>query len=451
MRVDKTLPAFTKKSDAAEQLRRLLARVHDIETGLIRFITEIPLQPDEPALHLAVAEYQDPFLVPPRSLDIGTSPIPETSLMGAGAALDRVSALWSAVGEAIERYALHVYDREEIIFARCRDMGLPCVTPDQMILFSQRQYSVTGFSYVRYNPEDRIGWTRGIDLRTGDNVWLPAVLSYLAYRPLSPVEHLDSGYSTGAAAGPSEAAAFHAGLLEVIERDGFACHWYLRRTPPEIDIGDYLGRLPPRLIEIINRAKVCLRFFDITTDLGVPTVLAIGLPKAGGIAIGASARPSFAGAIEKAAVEAFHTWNWITDLRRNQSRIDDRGQIRSYRDHVVWYLDPTRAAAVDFILDAPRPERLPVTEWQIQGDEERLAALVTMLSEAGYAAFGIDLTPAEVLGCNLHVCRSFVPGLHPLGSGTGNEHGDLRRLARFARKMGLPEPTSINLDPHPFP
>lgn len=436
---------------AAAALRRLLDRVYDVETGLVRFIAEVPMQPEEPALHLAIAEYQNPFLVPPRSLDLDGKELPETTMMGTGAALDRVSALWSTIGEAIERYALHVYDRDAIVTGTPDTLDAPCVTPDRLILFDDRQYDQADFRFVRYDPSAPIGWARGIDLAAGSPVYLPAALSYLGYRAACVAECLDSGYSTGAAAGPTLAAAYHSGLLEAIERDGFACHWYLRRPPPEIDLADHADALPPRLVRMIETASLRLRFFDLTTDLGVPTVLALGLPAGGGAAIGASARPTFAAALEKAAVEAFHTFNWVTELKRDGMHIEDAADVRQYRDHVIWHLVPERLSSLDFILNGKRSERMPAAAWHGDDDAGRLAALVGRLKEKGYDSYGIDMTPQEVAGLDFHVARTFIPGLHPLGAGTGNEHGDERRLRRFAEASGRPFPPAINLDPHPFP
>ncbi|UUL82501.1 YcaO-like family protein [Sphingomonas qomolangmaensis] len=429
----------------------MLDRVYDVETGLVRFVAEVPMQPEEPALHLAVAEYQNPFLVPPRSFDLDGREAPETTMMGTGAALDRLSALWSTVGEAIERYALHVYDRDEVTMGTPDTLDLPCVAPDRMILFADHQYAAPTFRFVQYDPSAPIGWVRGIDLAAGSPAYLPAALSYLGYRATSRAECLDSGYSTGAAAGPNLAAAYHSGLLETIERDGFACHWYLRRPPPELDVTQYLPELPPRLVDIFRTASLRLRFFDLTTDLGVPTVLAIGLPTGGGAAIGAAARPSFAAALEKAAIEAFHTLNWVTELKRDGHHIEDAADVRQYRDHVIWHLVPERLKSLDFLLHAERPARLPAASWAGESDADRLAALVARLKVRGYESYGLDMTPAELEGLDLNVVRSFVPGLHPLGSGTGIEHADDRRLRQFANAVGWPFPGQINFDPHPFP
>ena len=447
------LPAATAEEDvAATSLARVLKRIYNPHIGLIRFLAEVGTQPDEPPLFLAVAEHQNPFLVPPRSLDTPPAEAPKVSVMGTGSALDRISALWSTVGEATERYALHIYDRDQIVVASEADLTQPFLSPSRMIMFSDAQYAREDFQFRRYDPAAPIGWARGIDLASGETAYVPACMSYLGYRPISPAECLDSGYSTGGAAGPTLEAALHSGLLEVIERDGFACHWYLRRTPPEIRIDDYVEQLPANLVEVFRSAKLKLRLFDITTDLGIPTVLAVGLPANGGIAIGASARPTFAVAIEKAVLEAFHTFNWISDLRRSGARIEDYRDVRAYRDHVVWHLDPSRHGCFDFILKpAGRPERLPVAALGGAGDAGKLLELTMHLSGRGYGAYGLDLTPLEVEGLDLHVARGFVPGLHPLGAGSGNEHLDDRRLRTFARSVGLPFPKDLNLDLHPFP
>ena len=436
----------------AQALARLLERTFDPHIGLIRFIAEIGMQPDEPPLHLAVAEHQNPFLVPPRSLDIVDGDIPQGSVMGTGSALDPVTALWSTVGEAIERYALHVYDRDALLFAPQDALDGAFLSPSDMILFASHQFDDPAFKFRRYDPERPIAWARGMRLGDGSPAYIPACMAYLGYRTVSPNECIDAGYSTGGAAGPNLEAALLSGMLEVIERDGFACHWYLRRTPPEIDLADYREELPPKLVRVLDECSLKLRLFDLTTDLGVPTVLAVGLPARGGIAIGASARPDFGTAIEKATLEALHTFNWIAELRRSGDRIERREDVRAYRDHVLWHLSPERARSFDFILQPERrPERLPTVTTVAATHAERLDALVGRLRDCGFETFGLDLTPEEISDLDIRVARAFVPGLHPLGAGAGNEHLDRRRLQRFADHVGMPMPDELNLDLHPFP
>lgn len=446
-------PPAEERADmtSARALERLLSRIHDPEVGLIQFIADVPMQPDEAAIHVAVAEYQNPFRLPPLSRAV-RGELPEPVRTGTGAGLDRLSARWSTVGEAVERYALHVYDEADILRARFGDEVAGFaeqVSPDRFILFDDAQFDRPGFRFKRFDRTLPLAWIGATRLNDGAPVLLPAALACFGYQPQTAAERLDAGYSTGGAAGPSLKAAWHSGLLEVIERDGFACHWYLRRSPPELSLDAFAAGLRPELLDVLGSAPLKLRLFDLTTDLGVPTVLALGLPRQGGVAIGAAARPTFEQAIEKAAIEAFHTHNWVLELRRHGARIDDPSEIHAYRDHVVWHLDARRHGTLDFLL-AGGGARLPTRPYG-GDDQERLAALVERLEGCGLRAYGMDLTPPEVDGMGLFVGRAFAPGLHPLGSGVGNEHLDPRRLARFADAVGMAMPRELNRAPHPFP
>jgi len=434
---------------AERGLERLLSRVLDPETGLIRFIAEVPVQPDEALIHLAVAEFQNPFALPPMA-EMLRGEDPGVVRMGTGAGLDRLSALWSTVGETIERYALNVYDKDEIRWGRIGETADTYVSPDAFILFSPEQHSTEGFKFSRFDPSRPLGWTPAFRLMDGGSAMLPAPLAIFRYQHRWEHERLDAGYSTGGAAGPTLEAAWHSGLLEVIERDGFACHWYLRRTPAEIDVAEHAASLSAKLLRTLERAPLKLKFFDITTDLGVPSVLAIGLPRSGGVAIGASARPTLGAAMEKAAIEAFHTHNWVLDLQRNRARIDLPSEIRDYSDHVVYHLDRSRHGAMEFLFQGGG-QALPNQPYAGRDDATKLSTLVGRLAENGLQSYAIDITPPEVEGLNIFVGRSFVPGLHPLGSGSGNEHLDRRRLDRFAARAGMAAPTSLNIAPHPFP
>ncbi len=444
--------------DAAAQLARLLRRIHDPEIGLLRFLAEVPLAPDDAPVFLAVAECQNPFLLPPLSLAL-RGPAPAVTASGTGAALTRVAALWATVGEAIERHALYLYDPDAIVHAPIAALagtGAVVVPPQDFILFDASQYQRPGFAYRRWQPETAIGWTPATRLTDGAPALLPAALAHMGYQHPAADERLDNGYSTGGAAGPGIEAAWLSGLFEVIERDGFALNWYLKRSPAELPLDAFRDQLSPALLAAMGRARLPLRFFDLTTDLGVPTVLAVGLPAGGGVAIGASARCSFAAAIEKAAVEAWHTHNWIIDLQRNGVTVDPAHGVREFRDHVIHHLDPAAAAEAAFLW-AGGGERLPATvpdDAQGRADAgQRLRAVAGHLAAHGYSAFGIELTPEAIAGLGVAVGRAFVPGLHPLSSGTGNEHLDCRRLARFAAAAGLPlpDPARLNLAPHPFP
>lgn len=129
-----------------------------------------------------------------------------------------------------------------------------------------------------------IGWLRGIDLVTGDPTWVPSDAITLDYRPRSlPCRYWQS--TDGLASGNCLWEAVMHGLCERIERDASAL-WSFR-SPAEIRAccvdPDWLGSTAiSRFTHQIRQAGHCLRLFDITTDLGIPTFFATISPPPGG-------------------------------------------------------------------------------------------------------------------------------------------------------------------------
>jgi ribosomal protein S12 methylthiotransferase accessory factor len=81
--------------------------------------------------------------------------------------------------------------------------------------------------------------------------------------------------SNGFAAGNTVEEAIVQGFLELVERDSYAIWWYNRLQRPEVDLSQfddsYVRDLQSQLAESGRRLWV----LDITSDLGVPTYVAI--------------------------------------------------------------------------------------------------------------------------------------------------------------------------------
>src|SRR4029077_4595821 len=81
--------------------------------------------------------------------------------------------------------------------------------------------------------------------------------------------------SNGCAAGNTLGEAIVQGFLELVERDAYAIWWYNRLQRPQVDLGQfndyYVRDLQAQLAE--NGRKLWL--LDVTSDLGVPTYVAI--------------------------------------------------------------------------------------------------------------------------------------------------------------------------------
>lgn len=101
--------------------------------------------------------------------------------------------------------------------------------------------------------------------------------------------------------------AILSGLLECIQRDGFFRHWLRRIAPPRIDPAGIRQERTNRLIAQGREAGLETLFFDITSELGVPTCLCVLIRKDDElphISMGASCRIDGETALHDALLEA---------------------------------------------------------------------------------------------------------------------------------------------------
>src|SRR5438093_1152057 len=123
-----------------------------------------------------------------------------------------------------------------------------------------------------FNPSAQIEWSPVWSLRHERFKYLPSSLLYFFYRGGGYQHHADSN---GCAAGNTLEEAIVQGFLELVERDAYAIWWYNRLQRPELDLGQfddsYVRDLRNKLAETGRRVWV----LDVTSDLGVPTFVAI--------------------------------------------------------------------------------------------------------------------------------------------------------------------------------
>lgn len=434
-------------------LEDILRKTVDLEYGIIRYISEIPLQPNEPDIYIAIAEFQNPFMIPPRRT---ARPKQMVNRQAAGAGLDRETAIWSTVGEAIERYAGMIYDTTAVNLKCIDDIDNgEFLSPTEFILFSDEQYQRPDFPFPKFDPAMTVGWTSLKRLSDGKDIQVPAALVFMGYEQLSVDEWQVDSYSTGLACGPTSEWASITALKELVERDSFALHWASRRTPPVIELNAIAAHVDPRLFGLLEKSGANLNLRDITTDLGIPTVLSIVTPNAGlGIALGASCHPDPAQAVAKAIVESFHTYNWLLEMDRWPKNVMELDDIQSFSDHVQFHRNPDNAHITDF-LRAPAPHS---TLFEIDAlcapdlsQAEMLEAMLARLIEHGHEVYEADLTSADVASLGFEVRKVVSPKLQPLWCGQTGAFLDRRRFDVFLANMGLPVETPVNQDPHPFP
>jgi oxazoline/thiazoline synthase len=188
----------------------------------------------------------------------------------------------SALMEAIERYS-GIFQGDEIR-AKRRFADFPvgeAIPPNDVLQFSdaqllQAQAPTPGPDGQEAIPAlfDRtakIEWSPVWSLRDGRSKHLPTSLLYFFYR--GPAAF--AADSNGCAAGNTLEEAIVQGFLELVERDAYAIWWYNRLERPELDLGrfddSYVRDLQKQLAETGRRLWV----LDVTSDLGIPTFMAI--------------------------------------------------------------------------------------------------------------------------------------------------------------------------------
>jgi ribosomal protein S12 methylthiotransferase accessory factor len=124
-----------------------------------------------------------------------------------------------------------------------------------------------------FDPEAKIEWTPVWSLRDQRFKYLPTGMLYFFHSDASDSHmHADSN---GCAAGNTLEEAIVQGFLELVERDSYAIWWYNRSQRTELDLGQfgdsYVRDLKNQLAETGRRLWV----LDITTDLGIPSYVAM--------------------------------------------------------------------------------------------------------------------------------------------------------------------------------
>ncbi len=244
------------------------------------------------------------------------------------------------------------------------------------------------------------------DLLDGHAVPVLAQSVYLDFAAHHGEALLTDANSTGCATGADREDAIFRALLECIERDAVALWWYGGQAHPAIAI-DVMDQLQPRLCWWLLGRQRQTRLLDVTTDIGVPVVVAFSFFQNGSaIAIGSAARLTRAEAALAALTEMIQTETAMTQaMGAADSGVVDwisRASIQTMRQF--------QPAAQVAAASAP---------------EVTLPLILQTLHAIGHRAMVIDLT---LTSDPLPTVRVMVPGLCAMGGRIA--------AARFERLTG---------------
>jgi ribosomal protein S12 methylthiotransferase accessory factor len=256
-----------------ERFRKHVSPLSGVVTRLERLESDLPMNTSFSASHN--------FSAPAESVDQLRMGLIGGISFGKGSTAEQAEA--SALMEALERYS-GVYQGDEIrVMRRFRDFAPgEAILPNEVLLFSDAQSESDGnppatdphnipLDPTRFDQSAMLEWSPVWSLRDHRFKYLPTSTVYFFYRGHYPY----SADSNGCAAGNTLEEAIVQGFLELVERDAYAIWWYNRLRLPEVDLNQfddaYIHDLKNRLAESGRRLWV----LDVTSDLGVPTYVAI--------------------------------------------------------------------------------------------------------------------------------------------------------------------------------
>ena len=336
-------------------------------------------------------------------------PNARTIVVNQGKGLDDDQARLSAAMEAMER-AVACDPRVETVHASrsgLRDTGV----------HAEPLLGLVAADQPDPDPDEATEWVPGLDLLAAGKVWVPLAAVSLD-RTGTGGRYWQS--SDGLAAGSCLREAIIHGILERIERDAEAL-WKVgalrNRCECCIEPACLDSSVLDELVQRIDRAKLRLRLFDVTTDIGVPSFTALIGPTNSGrnaplrfaeVAQGNAAHPDRRRAAVRAVLEAAQSrLTYISGAR------DDISADAFVRD----LPDDTRAV----LRSRPSPGRREDGPLPHAGPAGLLEHLLGSLRSAGCER--LIVVPLTIEGAYpFEVVKVFAPEL---------EHADGLRRRRF--------------------
>ncbi|MCX4852732.1 YcaO-like family protein [Streptomyces canus] len=350
-----------------------------------------------------------------------------------------------ALAEAAERYSGADFPGSGERWATVAELDGPVLDMTAVPRCSETEYASGHCPVVPFRAEEPIRWQRGLDMASGEEVWVPSVMARHGIRHLAPAERFWNRISTGYAVHSDPAEALLRGLCEVCERDSAALVWLQMLPLPRLGFTRPTATLSA-LLDHCARHFVTTHFYDATTDIGVPAVYCVQVAEYDDVcrrSVGCAVGRDLTEAAEKALLEAVPARALFHRANPDSHALVMAGAQFMGR--------PERRHAFDFLLKQRRSRRAEDGARLPRDAGKALARVVGALAERGMRAVAVDRTTRELAAAGLTAVCVVVPGLQPL---TFHRYGQYRahpRLYSAPVAMGHPSRPEKELNPWPQP
>lgn len=186
-----------------------------------------------------------------------------------------------ALCEAVERRSGAFFGDEARVSGSYRTLGDLAIHPDAVQHYHPRQFAGrdawnamhSSFQHVTtpFDEDEVMDWTPLWSLTARRHRFLPTGMLYFG----APCPPSIASNSNGCAAGSSLEDAVLQGLLELVERDAVAIWWYNRTPMPGMDLDSFHDTWIDELREVHASLGREVWLLDVTSDLGVPAMVAV--------------------------------------------------------------------------------------------------------------------------------------------------------------------------------
>ncbi len=413
------------------------------EVGILSYIAKLP-----------------PLQFDPKLISYGIWPCDTTCLGGlryagrsSGCGYKWEHAVLSTLGEVVERYCPAFYNKKDLIRSSYKNLTGKAVKPSEVALFHPKQYENLNFPFVPFTEDHELHWVACNDLINGGEVLFPGSLIYMPW--IEREDFIGLSTSTGLAGHTNIHDAILIGLYEVIERDSFVLTWMQELDVPKIIIDDdtqkFLDENYPKNFEF--------HFFDVTFDLGVPTVFGMMFGEAdygSFVSVGSAARGTYGEALQKVIQEMGQTVSYFRYLlsKRKDWEAKDFNEINNFEDHSIFYIKRKDLWHVfDKWRNSKPSKKIDFNEKRTNTVPEEIKRILKIMDNKGYDVLFKNLTTPDIHEAGFCSVKVIVPQLIQMAGSYHTYFSGGKRLYEVPKQLGYitKEYDDLNKYPHPFP
>jgi len=360
--------------------------------------------------------------------------------------------LLKALGEAIERYSLSIYRREEFLWDNYKHLNKKAIDPRRFASFSELRIKPWFKIYNNYG--ENLNWTKAKCLNSQQDILVPAQLVYLPYRFKKNESVIYFSISTGTALFTSLNKAILTGLLETIERDAFMINYLNKLSRNIIDIRRIRDQIFKRIISLTERYNLNLYILDISTDVPVYSILAILIDETGlgpAVSIGAKADLNIKDAIVGATEECFQVRPWIKGemvrqgIKAIKKAKSDKYHVSRIVNRGLLWSTPDMINKIDFFL---KGKKLSINDIRPRRAKDLYSPLGWFRKKKIDVIY-VDVTPANLQN-KVFAVKVMVLEFQPLYLDERYPSWVRKRLEEVPVRVGFKPLKKINRFPHPF-